>query len=1606
MHFLLLLAHIAYAEKGHILCTDQVDCSWHGVAVGLKGSCLCSCQPGWVGARCQTALHDVCPGYVHLTGAWEDWIETDLKIPGSNLVEQRAALTFEIYFRFSAVTPARKQRIFDNGGAGAGSDSAAGHNEVFVFISEDYRVGASRWVEEYHGSVLSDPLETNMWHHIAAVWATDGTTRLYVNGGLVGESTCGDDDPSCHSAHSDWWPVSIGTFRAQQQSTSVKQNLHADISYVRLWSVARDHADILKHMDCSAIIADADQRDLLAAFGGSTPLSAAGEQHHGGSGANANLTWLSSGYAPCVATLRGGATWVASPPPNPTDCLEFHTDFRGGDLVDPKWTKYDPDPDFDGEYCFRDAVWLEDGTFEEKCKTLCGEAQYCSFDRVYGGCQKSSSCDVTATDSARRLYTVWKNNKLPVEDNIALRRAAVSSALQPRCIGSLCVASNAFDDDIASRWVGHLPAADSSAWLEVDLEYEQPISHMRIDFEDASSDIYEISTSSDNITWTVINLGSDNEVDRLDRRQRHEEVDAAGSEKYRRNAGVLVQRHRVDTFDFPTINARFARFRHIASPISSSSSDSADSGGVSTVSIWEWSIFSGDIVVSDLSASVQPDGWRHYRGAQVFGNELATFPRESMDVVQSKVWCTQHRRCAGFEYGANVIKMLIAMDDNLQKRTSDPLQGLYIPPKADMTFSWRKMEGFASPCAADIIGSACLADETARFGCQTPPGATARHECAWPNVRMAKRKCAAWDQCHAIACVNEARLGGRRAGVNAGWCFARGQLRAQEDARYTTWWDQESLPVIKHLTGTVGQDEWTFYNGARVTVGSGTPIVKVPRITLPTQAAKSWCASNEGCAAIQLTPDEISLWANISTLAFTQIVDPATTENGIFVTPMPSCPSIIGTWKTLVLDGGEESQSLQIDQNGCDVIFMTAAGDVGKGTIQLHGTVAAGTYKGRVVWSRTNGDGTESSWIGVIFVKDYDSIEIFAKFSESVNELHTLVRDRTTTWELHSVGRADSTREFCTGGEYKMESSGGSGGMSEDECKIACAVSNFCMYEALGKTCHIATTCNQVLAMKRADFHIYKNSAPGHPLWVVEDPNPKLDGEHCAGDDVGTLLGEQVPQEACQLLCGFSAYCSWGVSRESGAVDDLGVCRASNSCRTTVESTLLTFQIWMRRSVVRVYTRRQHKGFWPNVATPADCRDFCSVTPGCQYWTWRAHGGCWLKHSDQGRRNMVWISGPRESCDPLNPMDDTCFEIDTDYVGWDLGTRKNPTHQNNSIPDPFKCQAWCQTHEECKYWSWRNPSVCYIKSWNRGRAKAFFVSGARKCRAKWHQGVLLAQQKDESCEPVEWVMQSKSGPIVLKCPCSYAKYLNAEDGGRWSCCLGTCPAGNEWSDNEDTCGAYSGDFDAPMDPSWTCFPEKDSAPIHLQDLANRTIIGATFQLGSEEMAKLGVEFIDDAAAGVMNAIPSDMRGLVHARVALTFRFESSLVFPTIYTTPRVHAIMEAALTSTVCGDDSLCRVKVLDEAEITTPRNGGGRRRRRLATTLHFRMIRELQRENWIQLSSQHANNAPGSENEVNMASSFTEHSLQQLTKSTFGVELMDGVLNTMMNQSTGACTR
>jgi hypothetical protein len=221
----------------------------------------------------------------------------------------------------------------------------------------------------------------------------------------------------------------------------------------------------------------------------------------------------------------------------------------------------------------------------------------------------------------------------PPIDAFALRRAAVSSALQPRCIGSLCVASNAFDDDIASRWVGHLPAADSSAWLEVDLEYEQPISHMRIDFEDASSDIYEISTSSDNITWTVINLGSDNEVDRLDRRQRHEEVDAAGSEKYRRNAGVLVQRHRVDTFDFPTINARFARFRHIASPISSSSSDSADSGGVSTVSIWEWSIFSGDIVVSDLSASVQPDGWRHYRGAQVFGNELATFPRESMDVV-------------------------------------------------------------------------------------------------------------------------------------------------------------------------------------------------------------------------------------------------------------------------------------------------------------------------------------------------------------------------------------------------------------------------------------------------------------------------------------------------------------------------------------------------------------------------------------------------------------------------------------------------------------------------------------------------------------------------------------------------------------------------------------------------------------------------------------------------------------------------------------------------------------------------------------------------------------------------------------------------------------
>ena len=182
--------------------------------------------------------------------------------------------------------------------------------------------------------------------------------------------------------------------------------------------------------------------------------------------------------------------------------------------------------------------------------------------------------------------------KLPVEDDIALRRSATCSATPPSCIGTLCAAGNAFDGDILTRWVGVVDPTKkndqdddlaASIWLEIDLGFEQPISEMRFDFSDASSDVYEVSVKSqDTQQWRVLDF-------------------SGTTDKLRHNAGVLVQGHRIDQFTIATTYTRYVRFRHVSGP---------EDDARRQVSLWEWSIFSGNIVVSDVlqNQASLPDG--------------------------------------------------------------------------------------------------------------------------------------------------------------------------------------------------------------------------------------------------------------------------------------------------------------------------------------------------------------------------------------------------------------------------------------------------------------------------------------------------------------------------------------------------------------------------------------------------------------------------------------------------------------------------------------------------------------------------------------------------------------------------------------------------------------------------------------------------------------------------------------------------------------------------------------------------------------------------------------------------------------------------------------
>lgn len=71
-----------------------------------------------------------------------------------------------------------------------------------------------------------------------------------------------------------------------------------------------------------------------------------------------------------------------------------------------------------------------------------------------------------------------------------------------------------------------------------------------------------------------------------------------------------------------------------------------------------------------------------------------------------------------------------------------------------------------------------------------------------------------------------------------------------------------------------------------------------------------------------------------------------------------------------------------------------------------------------------------------------------------------------------------------------------------------------------------------------------------------------------------------------------------------------------------------------------------------------------------------------------------------------------CIEKAKYYNGTDIQTL-------NDTETPENCQMSCQDNDDCKFWSWENTKICYLKE-EQGvlETDQSFISGPKNCPSK------------------------------------------------------------------------------------------------------------------------------------------------------------------------------------------------------------------------------------------------------------------------------------------------
>ncbi|EPR56838.1 PAN domain protein [Toxoplasma gondii RUB] len=135
------------------------------------------------------------------------------------------------------------------------------------------------------------------------------------------------------------------------------------------------------------------------------------------------------------------------------------------------------------------------------------------------------------------------------------------------------------------------------------------------------------------------------------------------------------------------------------------------------------------------------------------------------------------------------------------------------------------------------------------------------------------------------------------------------------------------------------------------------------------------------------------------------------------------------------------------------------------------------------------------------------------------------------------------------------------------------------------------------------------------------------------------------------------------------------------------------------------------------------CQELCAEHPQCFFWTWDAvNKNCYLKAEAAaasrvtGSSAIGLVSGPK-SCLSSAPSMHGCYQLDTDYFGYDIATV-----EDGSIASPGACQTACQETAGCQYWSFvSQTSACYMKDsrallgYKKGSDTVGMISGPRDC---------------------------------------------------------------------------------------------------------------------------------------------------------------------------------------------------------------------------------------------------------------------------------------------------